>query len=210
LTKRKEYLLEQLKKNNIECQWFEQEPTDQDVLEKHDDTLESWQKKISQVPYTENVPYKKLNYAEKSLAHKHIKIYEDIVKNNNNFSLVLEDDVVFCDDFVQKFNFNIYNTPKDWDFIFIGSGCNLRIDKNRVVDGQPAYIKEHPASKCTDSYVVKKSAVEKILNTMEQYSFPIDFELNYQMCINNMNVYWWEPPLVIQGSQNGLYRSEIQ
>jgi hypothetical protein len=86
----------------------------------------------------------------------------------------------------------------------------LRIDKNRVVDGQPAYIKEHPASKCTDSYVVKKSAVEKILNTMEQYSFPIDFELNYQMCINNMNVYWWEPPLVIQGSQNGLYRSEIQ
>ncbi len=113
LKKRKEHLLKQLKKNNIKCQWFEQEPSDHDIVQRHDDTIESWEKKILSVPYREIVPYKKLNYAEKSLAHKHIKIYEDIIKNQNSFSLILEDDVVLCEDFVQKFNFNMYNTPKD-------------------------------------------------------------------------------------------------
>jgi len=38
----------------------------------------------------------------------------------------------------------------------------------------------------------------------------IDFELNYQMCSHQMNVYWWEPPIVKQGSQCGLFKTEIQ
>jgi GR25 family glycosyltransferase involved in LPS biosynthesis len=210
LVERKKHLLGQLLVNNIECFWFEQEPNKQEIRKKYDGRVESWNKKILQVPYPSSVPYKQLNRAEISLAHKHIKIYEDIIKNNFEFSLILEDDVVFCDDFTHKFNFNMYETPRDWDFIFIGSGCNLRIDKTKTKEGKNAYLKQHPASKCTDSYVVKKDAVKKIMNTMEKYSFPIDFELNYQMCINKMNVYWWDPPLVTQGSQNGLYSSEIQ
>ena len=210
LTKRKERLLGQLEKNNIECQWFEQEPNDQDIENYYDSTKKSWETKNSKVGYSEYVPHKILNRAEKSLIHKHIKIYKDIVNNEIPHSLILEDDVIFCDNFVEKFNFNIYNTPRDWDFIFIGSGCNLRIDKNKIVNGKPAYLKEHPASKCTDSYVVKNESIKKILPTLKKYSFPIDFELNYQMALHDMKVYWWEPPIIYQGSQCGIFNSEIQ
>ena len=53
-------------------------------------------------------------------------------------------------------------------------------------------------------------AAKKILSTIIPFTFPIDFELNYQMELHDMNVYWWEPPLVAQGSQCGVFGSAIQ
>ena len=135
---------------------------------------------------------------------------ERVCWQTHQTSLILEDDVVLCDNFEHFFNLFLQQTPDDWDFIFIGSGCNLRIDPHKVKQNQTAYKKAHPASKCTDSYCIKNTSAEKILNTIIPFSLPMDWELNYQMLLHDMNVYWWEPPLVIQGSQNGLYNSAIQ
>ena len=54
------------------------------------------------------------------------------------------------------------------------------------------------------------SGLKKVLDTIIPFTFPIDFELNYQLSLHDMNVYWWEPPIVQQGSQCGLHRSAIQ
>ena len=133
-----------------------------------------------------------------------------MLRNNISSALVLEDDAVFDKSFVNEFNMNLYRTPKDWDFIFIGSGCDLRVENRKIQEGKVAYLRDHPASKCTDSYVISIDSARKVLDTINPFSFPIDFELNYQMALHNMNVYWWEPPLVRQGSQCGLYKSKIQ
>ena len=107
-------------------------------------------------------------------------------------------------------NQNIERTPEDWDYIFIGSGCNLRINPKLVLPEKVAYKKEHPATKCTDSYCITFSAAKRVLSTILPFTLPIDFELNYQLERHDMNVYWWEPPIVVQGSQCGLYDSELQ
>ncbi|HBY68657.1 MAG TPA: hypothetical protein DEG69_13455 [Flavobacteriaceae bacterium] len=208
LVDRKTNMLDQLSRLNLEAQWIEGEPDENFINQWY--SKEEWDEKFVSMG-TQNYPSKRqLKRSEISLEYKHIKIYEEIVKNNVSSALILEDDAVLCENFTSKFNFNMMSVPMDWDFIFIGDCCNLRIPKNRIVDGRVAYRKEHPASKCTDSYIIKLESAKKILETIKPFTFPIDFELNYQMYLHDMNVYWWEPPLVTQGSQNGLYRSVIQ
>jgi GR25 family glycosyltransferase involved in LPS biosynthesis len=209
LIERKKFLSEQLSKHSMVVQWVEEEPKDNNLKSKYDFS-NSWDEKLSELKLKEKHEKRILKKSEISLAYKHIKIYEDIVKNNIKTALILEDDVVLDNEFIKKFNLSFHMTPRDWDFIFIGSGCNLRVDQNKIKNGVVAYLKEHPASKCTDSYVIKGLAAEKILNTILPFTFAIDFELNYQMFKHDMKVYWWEPSIVSQGSQCGIFRSEIQ
>lgn len=207
LIERKQNLISQLKNINLNCSWFEMEPTQNDVIKLYDKNL--WTPRMVEMK-TDFIEERELKKSEISLEFKHIKIYEDIILNNFDSALILEDDVILDSDFINKFNFNIIHTPKDWDVIFIGNGCDLHIPVEQQKPHTVAYKKEHPASKCTDSYIIKRTAVEKILKTIIPFCFPIDFELNYQMFINDLNVYWWEPTIVKQGSQNGLYGSSIQ
>jgi len=210
LEERRAPMEDQFSHYNIAPRWITSEPSEEEVRDFYDSREVSWKTKVSRTPYPGTVPFKTLNEAEISLAYKHLKIYEQIVEEDIPVSLVLEDDALFEDDFAHKFNFNLAHTPRDWDFIFIGSGCDLRISPDTRREGQVAYLKEHPASKCTDSYVITKKASEKILETLTPLSFPIDFELNYQMCLHDMRVYWWDPPIIRQGSQCGMFRSTVQ
>ena len=209
LKERKEVLSKKLTDYGVEAHWIEDEPTERDIERLHGNTPLLWNHKTENLDYGAPVPHKQLTKSEISIAFKHLKIYEDIVANKVQTALVLEDDVVFDNDFINNFNFNLMSTPNDWDLIFIGAGCNLRIPKNRRITGKVAYKKEHPASKCMDSYLINYSASDKIYNTVIPFTLPIDFEINYHMRVHGMTVYWWEPPIIKQGSQCGLYNSEI-
>ena len=210
LTERKVFLTEQLTKLGLESEWIELEPPDAEIDKLYDTSTAAWTKRMEELSYSSEFPPRHLKRSETSLVYKHFKMYKKIIDLKVQSTLILEDDVVLDHQFIQKFNFNLFNTPKDYDFIFIGSGCNLRIPEHTRVPGKIAYRKTHPASKCTDSYVLTYEAAEKVYRSMQPFTFPIDFELNYQMWLHNMNVYWWEPPIVQQGSQCGLFGSEIQ
>jgi len=208
LLERKQKLILDLEKLNINAEWIEEEPNEKETLITY--TPHLWNKKFEEMKIGNYPPQRLLKKSEISLLYKHIQIYNKIINENIKTCLVLEDDVIFDNNFINNFNLNLSKTPKDWDFIFIGNGCNLSIPEEQRIIGTVAYKKEHPASKCTDSYIIKKKSAEKILNTINTFTFPIDFELNYQMFKHGMNVYWWEPSIVKQGSQSGLYQSEIQ
>ena len=209
LADRKNKLLRDLDNLGIQASWLEQEPTPTDIEGMHSNTEQLWGEKTHGLDYGGQVPWKQLSKSEISLAYKHIRAIEDILENKVQTALILEDDVVFGESFVDKFNFNLMNTPRDWDMIFIGSGCDLRVPAHIRQEGKVAYRKDHPASKCTDSYLINYDAAVKLYKTLPPFTMPIDFELNHQMREHNMSVYWWEPPIIKQGSQCGLYTSEI-
>ncbi len=198
-TKRKERLVEHLP---FDVQWVESEPSEDGIIISYTKDEKTWNDKV--IPYS---PFRQLTTGDISVMHKHIAIYYDIVVNRYEESLIFEDDVILVDNFIDLYNANMYNTPIDWDLIFIGSGCNLRIPTTQLIGGRAAYKVDHPASKCGDSYCITLDAATRILSTIIPFTFPIDFELNYQMKLHNMNVYWWEPPLVTQGSETGLYET---
>jgi hypothetical protein len=53
--------------------------------------------------------------SERSLALKHASILKDIFKKQYQITLILEDDVTLCDDFVNYCNLFISQLPDDWD-----------------------------------------------------------------------------------------------
>ena len=169
----------------------------------------AWEERTKCLDYGSVINYRSLSDAEISLLYKHFLIFSKIAESSEDFALVLEDDVVFGANFKQELDSAIKNTPEQWDFIFMGSGCGLRVEPNKIKEGKISYLKRHPAGKCTDSFLIKKSAAKKILSTLFPFVLPIDFELNYHMMKHDMKVYWIEPPFVFQGSQIGLYSSEI-
>ena len=196
-------------KFQLEPVWVESEPTQAELQRIYKNNIQLWSEKISGLDYGGPIPHKILSESEKSIAYKHIEIWKDIAEKGVKTALILEDDVILDTDFPDQFNFNLINTPHDWDLIFIGSGCNLRIPEHRRQKGTIAYRKAHPASKCLDSYLIKHDAAVKLYNTISSFTMPIDFEINHHMRTHNMVIYWWDPPIVKQGSQCGLFDSEI-
>ena len=207
LSQRKPHIEKQLSRFGISnVKWF----TDFDADELSEETIKTfytedfWYDRFLPELYEGVGECRTLGKASISLCVKHIKTYEAIAEGGDEYVLMLEDDVVFHDNFYQIEEF-MGDAPSDWDMIFMGSGCNLR-PKN-IVPGQVFYKKESPSTKCTDSFLINKDAAKKLSNSMIPFSLAIDFELNYHLHVMNFNVYWIDPPIVSQGSELGLFYS---
>jgi GR25 family glycosyltransferase involved in LPS biosynthesis len=143
--------------------------------------------------------------AYRAVTLEHFKVYEHVLQNTT-FSniLILEDDVRFHDNFNTLLENFLQALPEDYDTCYIGSGCNLQLPytTTKILDKHPHYY-----SKCSDSYIVSRKALEKIIKTALPFFGAIDWELNYVQALNNLNVYWTTVPAVYQGSQHGFYES---
>lgn len=197
LTDRLEHIKTTMKAHNIEYSLFDMEPGD-DLSYYFMNDFEARKSKLAN--FSGNMPKKDVKKSEISLAYKHLKALEDMVNNKINIALFLEDDAILCNDFSKIANNFLSRTPSDWDMIFPGNGCNLRIHPSLVNQSQVSYKKDHPATKCTDSYFIKLDAAKKLLTTIKPFHIAIDWELNYQLKYHDFNVYWFEPFLVQQGS----------
>lgn len=197
---------------DFECiSQFDQEDLTDELLQKHyDSSEESYNSKIHPTYGNGSTPHRILSRGEISCVFKHKVAIQKIAKECDNYGVVFEDDAVFVEDFVEKFNQFLDSTPDDWDAIFIGSCAGLRIAPQFLKENVYAYKVNHPASKGTDSYLLKRDLAEKISVTMDKFVTAADWELSYQLKLHNANVYWWEPPLVAQGSEIGLYKSELR
>lgn len=146
-----------------------------------------------------------LNDSEVAVTIAHIEAYKMIIENGWNYAMVIEDDAVFLDGFAETFCRNFCLTPADWDLIFFGNGCGYRVPE-RTPD-QTVYKTLPPRSKCSDSYLISRSAAAAFIESMVPFTQPIDFELGCFLSLFNKNSYWWDPPLAVQGSQVGQFTS---
>jgi hypothetical protein len=161
----------------------------------------------------------KLKMAEISLFLKQI----EGLKSTQKISLILEDDAVLCENFTNILNNYIKQLPEDWDFVFLGNGCNLHIPK-QIIDldkninlfikcNYPTSWGGNGSTKCADSYLVSSRAVKvlsKDFNDEEKINLPYDHWLNKMILKNNFKVYWVEPTIVSQGSECNLFKSSLR
>lgn len=206
LVNRKESLINQIRSfTNVE--WYldyDGDELTQDILEEWY-TPKHWYERFLPEFYGGKIaPMRTLGKGSISLVIKHAMIYKKIAQGCDDFALVLEDDVILSPNF-DHIEHRMKMAPKDWDMIFIGNCCNLRFPN--AVPNQYFYKKSTPSTKCTDSFLITKKAASILTKALKQFSLPIDFELNYHLHINRMNVYWMEPPLVSQGSEFGIFES---
>ena len=199
LVDRKANILKQFAKYNI---------TNFEFIEKYDkDEITEEQSKCF------SLTYKKPSM---SLHLKHFYAYREIAIKYNN-ALIFEDDAILADNFIDKLNKYLLELPKDFDMLFIGNGCNLHIESNELLPNKHIYEKclyptnwgGNGATRCTDSYIVNKKCAIKLCEYISQLKtkidLPIDFWINNAARDNNLKVYWAEPTIVTQGSENGKF-----
>ena len=170
-----------------------------------------------------------------SLICKHIESYKRICDQNLDLGHILEDDVILCDDFKEKSNDYISQLPENWDILFFGDGYrgNMHVPKHvideqggnvflkglngnglkdRAVNGWPVC---GGASRCSDNYVISRNCCEKILNYISlirskrkrKVDRPSDLWMNNLFRELRLNIYWGEPTLSTQGTENGMFKS---
>ena len=61
-----------------------------------------------------------LNMNHIACSMSHLKAWDYVLKNNIEDFIIVEDDVVFKDNFLQKVDEYLQNAPKDWNFIYLG------------------------------------------------------------------------------------------
>lgn len=214
LNDRRKRLESELSKYNIQADWildFDQEYlTESMINESYDKSKESYNKKINPTYGLRTTPHRLLNIAEISCTFKHREAIKRISIECDNYGLILEDDVVFCNDFDIHFNTFMKSTPDDWDAIFMGSCANLHVPSSILKNSQTAYRIAHPSSRGGDSYLLKRDLAQKITESMKTFVTISDWELSYQLYLHDAKTYWWEPSLIAQGSECGLYKSTLR
>lgn len=122
----------------------------------------------------------------------HHKLWTKIAKNNDNYALIIEDDVIFEKDFLNKLLKLLVNIPQDWDIIYLGltrpygSHVKENIYKTnyKVNTNAGAY-----------AYILKKSTAKTLIKLC---SFPMKEMIDH--CIkkhhSKFNVYFTYPYLI--------------
>jgi GR25 family glycosyltransferase involved in LPS biosynthesis len=201
LIDRKEFMLKQFEKYNLTD--FEFIEIDRDEVENYDLTI-----------FKED--FKKIHKSQMAITLSHIFAYKEILDKYEN-ALIFEDDAILCENFIEIYNYYLTQLPENYDMLFIGNGSFLHIKKELLVPNKNIYLKSVEiedwapmgAAKCTESYLVSKKCAKKLLESIEKIknkvNLPIDWWLTYLLKENNLIVYWAEPTIVKQGTQNGMF-----
>ena len=200
LIDRKENVLRQFQKYNI---------TNFEFIEIDRDELEN-----------ENISMFEKNSIKSQMAISlsHFYAYKEICEKYDS-GLIFEDDIILSDDFLNIFNKYISQLPEDYDMLFIGNGCNLHIEPHKITPNENIYEKclyatgwgGLGATRCVDSYIINKKCAKKICDYINNLNYKInisiDLWLNIALRDNNCKVYWAEPTIVCQGTQNEMFQT---
>ena len=196
LVDRKKYMLEQFEKHNI---------TDYEFIEIDRDELEGYD--LSKMEIISNPLI--------AITLSHLYAYTEI-KNKYDEALILEDDVILCDNFMTVLDNYMKQLPKDYDMCFYGSCCNLHIQPHNLIPDKNIYKKSVEATDwCIGStralycYTVSKKGALNVCDYVDNIKCKInlitDQWINVVASDINLNMYWAEPTIAIQGSEIGLF-----
>lgn len=195
---------------------YDKESLSKEIIEEfYEKSVNTYKEKTKNLWEPRDCNYKELTDAEISCQLKHILAMKKASKCSD-ISLIIEDDCCFQDNFFERLSdiTSIANLPKDWDVIFLGSGCGdwfqkIKI-KNSIKFSENLYRIKHPASNCTECYLVNPKSAKKIFDNWIPFHLSADFEMAYIFYKLDMDIYWAYPSLADQGSKNGMYRSELR
>lgn len=200
LVERKRHILEQFKKQNI---------VDYEFVEVYD--------RGHIPPELQQIFSPNLSPSKTSLVCKHLHAFKQIA-SKYEYALILEDDAILCDEFFDKLYNFMRQVPRDFDAFFIGRGCNLYVPEQEREIGKYVYLKSnesghwgvHGSSRCTEAFILSNKGARQLINThLQNVDLPCDFLLNDLFRKHNMEVYWAEPALVVQGTINGTFSSSL-
>ena len=153
------------------------------------------------------VRFTKITPGEISLFYKHLEVYNTAPEDE--IIVIFEDDSILCNDFLKHLDRCLSELQnEEWDILFAGDcanlHCNVEPDK---------MVKHTGGSRATGLCVLNVGVGRKIYDIFMSQSnihAPIDWWLNELVKPYDLKFFWSEPPLAMQGSGNGLFRSSLR
>jgi glycosyl transferase family 25 len=157
------------------------------------------------------------------IAMAHIKVWEQIIKSNDEYSIILEDDVIFTPNF--KFNLNVilHNLESDIDILYLGCiGCSDSFNLFSAVGymtniinynnfnniNNNTYLKKSLVSFATHGYIISKNGAKKLIKYIKgNISNHLDFQIQELIKNKLINSYVVNNLLVYQTSTENLLSS---
>lgn len=153
-----------------------------------------------------------LSPGQKSCALKHVEALQRVAAHGWQHCLVLEDDVVLADGFVEGVNAALAETrdlPHPF-VIYIGAGGNFYTPASQRQPGRRIY--EAGKGRFTDSYIVGAEEARLRLAAIraEPMRKPIDVTFEMIDRQGGIRFLWLEDPVVEQGSKLGMFASSLE
>jgi len=131
-------------------------------------------------------------------ALSHRKVIELAKERQYSNFLVIEDDTVFCDDFLEKLDFFMQQVPHDWDMLYFGGNHLGQLKAQNINVGKCTH------TLTTNCYAMQSSMYEEVLKNLpdkvEELKKPIDSLYTDFQKNENFNIYTFKPHLVWQDS----------
>jgi len=167
-----------------------------------------WVDKACHLWSTELAP-RVLSPGEIACTASHFYAFEQFLKNSDKeWIMVLEDDAIFKRNFGIKIQAQLGRLPKQVGAVFIGGGFPHELMSMTLGSWHDFLIKHHPATNTTVAYLLRRSTVEKIMQSFSTFDMPIDYELAYLLMITNTIVFHQKTYSVKEGSKF-VYESSI-
>jgi GR25 family glycosyltransferase involved in LPS biosynthesis len=217
LTERKENILNILEQINVPYEFiseYDQEDLEFVKEQYYNLDIKEYNRKIQIYNSTKYgaPPFRKLSDAEISCTIKHILAIKKL-SEECNVGLILEDDAIpYGPEFLEKANKCLKEAPENWGSIFIGNGCgdDFISQKNKYRVTNDLFKVPHPATNCAEAYIMNKKSAEIIFNNMLPFQQISDWELACCYWTQNVDVYWYLPSLIYQGSISGKFKSSLR
>jgi GR25 family glycosyltransferase involved in LPS biosynthesis len=141
----------------------------------------------------------------------HIQAWKKFIKSKQEIGLIFEDDAIFVDNFKNKLDIAIKNTPKDFDILYLGCfGCENKINfftlsSTGIINLNASkinkIIKIPDVAFAFHGYVLSRKGAKKLINYFDKnISYYIDYVIQYLVQSNQINAYSLNTRLVYQTS----------
>ena len=149
----------------------------------------------------------------------HYNILKEIVKREYSYTIILQDDVIFKDNFLNYLNKIMENFPKDADILNIGlhkMGCGkhfIRWDFNNTPEEDYNIVGEERINEyicklknnvnpCSLAYIVTLQGAKELIKYFEKNGFKRATDHNFNGYCLEKNIFYQSLPAICTGNEN--------
>ena len=131
----------------------------------------------------------------------------DQIAKKNEIGFVLEDDIVFKNNFRENLEKVMDIVPHDWEIITVGGDCDDGTGKylyksNKVNTDEITVEIPNKITSTVSCYILKPEIARKLAFCMKPFHFPSDAVMCYVLPYINPKIYWVHPYLAYEGSKD--------
>ena len=147
------------------------------------------------------------NLGEYSLYLKHQYCFEQQIKNNYKYIVIIEDDALLPDNFNEHLKSCLIEFEQiNGDLLFLGICCNIKpsvIYPDKKVYWEPSFL-----TRCTHCYVTTLPTARTMLKHFNYNQMATDYKINDIIQIENLKSCYGEPG-IHQGSHGGRFKGSL-